>query len=90
MSMTPARYQPTQRLIDDPERLEELYCEQGMTIREIENLPDVNVGRTSINTALDEYDIQRENACGHDTNQSHRGTDPPSPSTTDVDWSAVQ
>jgi hypothetical protein len=70
MSTTPERYQPTQRLIDDPERLRELYCEKELSVRAIAEKHS-SFGTTRVYEALKEHGI-----C-HGESNSRRGTDPP-------------
>ena len=99
----PDRYQPTQRLIDDPDRLRELYCTRDLTIREIAD-EYAEVSKTRVKQALDEYDIGQRRSTVVDGPQcvptttgppttvgrdshGHRGMDPP---IVGVDWTRTQ
>lgn len=83
MSSTPARYQPSERLIDDPTRLTELYHDHDLTVREIADHPEASVSRTRIWEALHDHGLVESD----ETAQCHtaRGTDPP----VSDDWSAT-
>jgi len=59
MSAVPKKYQPTKRLIDNPQRLETLYCNRDLSVREIADR-HATVGRTRVNQALQEHGISRE------------------------------
>lgn len=91
MATVPNKYQASTRLIDDPDQLERLYCEQELTVRKIAD-KYASVGRTMVSNALDEYNITGE-SCDCMRNQqvreSERGTDPPTSASQDVDWSLV-
>jgi hypothetical protein len=91
MSTTPQRYRPSQRLIDNPQRLAELYHERDMTIREIAE-QKASVSKTRVCSALHEYDITDDTQYdgaehpddeGTSTSHGERGVDPPN-------WSEVQ
>jgi hypothetical protein len=82
--MTPERYQPTTRLVDDAERLRELYCERGLTIRQIADHPDCEMSKTRVAQALDEFSIERRNSPTNTECHGERGVDPPT-----VDWTTV-
>jgi len=56
MSTVPQKYQPTQRLIDDPEQLRQLYCRDGLTVREIAR-QHTDYSRSAVYDALSEYGI---------------------------------
>jgi hypothetical protein len=56
MSTTPTRYQANERLIDQPDELRRLYCQEDYSIREIA-ANHASVGRTRVSDALQEYDI---------------------------------
>jgi len=56
MSTTPNKYQPSPRLIDDRQRLRELYCVRELTIVEIANTY-ASVGRTRVHQALQEHGL---------------------------------
>jgi len=104
MSTTPARYQANPRLIDQPEKLRELYEDHGLTIREIAS-NHADVGRTAVGDALKEYGItdgEAEDATMQSSPHSGcRGLAPPhsggasgtvspaSPSNSGVEWSDV-
>lgn len=95
---TPSKYEAATRLVDDPDRLRELYHERGLSIRQIaQNYADV--GRTRVSEALREHGIQTDatdegslnaNDGGEDC-ESDRGTDPPARrgSESRVTWSRV-
>lgn len=55
----PSRYQPSDRLVDDRDRLRELYCSDGLTIREIAQ-EYAEVGRTKVSDAIREHGIDEE------------------------------
>lgn len=91
MSAVPQKYQPTTRLIDDPDRLEELYCRDGLTVREIAN-QHTDYSPSAVYQALDEYGIIDEESDERQMNNpsdgsgggvtgpvgaSERGFDPP-------------
>jgi len=89
MSTTPQRYRPSQRLIDNPQRLAHLYHEQDMTIRAIAD-QEASVSKTRVCSALHEYDIIDDGS--RDSTSTVRGIDPPdAPETTvaesSLDWS---
>lgn len=78
MSTVPSKYQPSQRLIDNPTRLAELR-QQGLSIREIaDEHASVSVAR--VHQALKEYGLTDSQ------NQSRRGRDPPSTASATVSW----
>jgi len=56
MTNVPERYRPDDRLIDDAERLETLYVQNGLTIREIATT-HADCSKTRVGKALDEHDI---------------------------------
>lgn len=56
MSSTPERYQPSPRLVDQPDELDRLYNEEGLTVREIAD-EHADVGRTAVSDALQDYGI---------------------------------
>jgi len=86
MATTPSKYQPSERLIDNPDRLYELYCSRDLSIREIAE-QYAEVGRTRVSESLNEYGITDDECCEDD---GERGIDPPSPrQTTRVSWSEV-
>lgn len=92
MSTVPAKYQPSQRLIDDPDELRRLYCKEGLSIREIAD-EHAEVGSTAVGEALQEYQITDGFDAAVD---SKRGTDPPTTTDTSTtvrpdqpDWSNV-
>ena len=85
MSTQQNPYQPQPRLIDQPHRLETLYCERGLTVREIaEN--HASVTKTPVYEALREHSILNDT---EDNNENHsNGYDPPSDDdTSGIDWS---
>jgi hypothetical protein len=84
MSAVPNKYQPTQRLINDPKRLYELYVEEDMTIREIAD-KKATVSRTRVGDALKEYGITND-----ETNNSRGRDPPPKDSGGGVTWSRLQ
>lgn len=86
--MTPERYQPKQRLIDNPNELRRLYNEENMTTYEIAE-QKASVGQTTVAKKLREYGIKNEDEPSTDSGACHdnRGTDPPS--SFNVDWSKL-
>lgn len=103
MSSVPQRYQPSQRLVDDPDELARLYRDEDKSMRAIAE-EDAEVGLTRIHEALHEYGIiefddseessqssfdktNESEESDNSINQHKRGRDPPSPST--PNWSAV-
>jgi len=86
MSTVPPKYQPSTRLVDDPEQLRQLYCEEKLTVREIAD-NHAQVGSTAVGEALQEHGITGDNG----SEDSKRGIDPPvrPVSTETVDWSTV-
>ncbi len=89
MATTPSKYQPSERLIDNQERLRKLYCDDGLTVREIAE-QEATVGKTRVSEALKEYGITSED--DSDVEQdSASAVGPPtteSPNTT-VTWSSI-
>jgi len=83
MSTTPNKYQPSPRLIDDRQRLRELYCVRELTIVEIANTY-ASVGRTRVHQALQEHGLIDSST---ESNKHDRGHSPPSEQ---IDWSDVQ
>jgi len=84
----PERYQPSDRVIDDSDRLKELYCHRDLSIREIAS-EYASVSRAAIGQALIKHGINDGNEDTAEQPDSHnnncdRGTDPP-----EVDWSRV-
>jgi len=81
-------YQPSERLIDNRQRLARLYVEQGLTVREIAD-DHAEVTKTPVYNALQEYGILEET---EDNNEDvDRGFDPPENSSeTEVNWDAIQ
>lgn len=80
MSTTPARYQATPRLVDQPQRLRELYVEHDHSIREIaEDYADV--GRTAVSEALRDHGITEEHGESDESSSTmhsgRRGLAPP-------------
>lgn len=85
--MTPGKYQPDDRLIDDPDELRKLKKEEGLSVREIAE-DHAEVGRTAVHDALVEYGITAGTQQPETPNVScntHRGRDPPGNNA--VDWS---
>lgn len=76
----PPRYQPSERVVDNRDRLRELYCQRGLTIREIAS-EYAEVGRSAVCDAIHDHGIAEEaNTQTSDSNKKNtdRGTDPPS------------
>jgi len=80
MSTTPTKYQPSARLIDDAERLRQLYRSDGLSVREIATY-HAEVGQTAVYEALDEYGILDNDDKQQSNKQCTRGHDP--------DWNRV-
>ncbi|TKX83337.1 hypothetical protein EXE43_24785, partial [Halorubrum sp. SS5] len=55
----PSRYQPSERVVDDRDRLHELYCQRGLTIREIAN-QYAEVGRSMVCDAIHDHGLTDE------------------------------
>lgn len=74
----PSRYQPSERLVDNRDRLRELYCQRGFTIREIAS-EYAEVGRSRVCDAIHDHGLNETQSPEHDTNERNtdRGTDPP-------------
>jgi len=75
----PPRYQPAERVVDNRDRLRELYCKRGLTIREIA-ADYAEVGRSRVCDAIHEHGLNDEaDVQTSDTNERNtdRGTDPP-------------
>jgi len=81
----PQRYQPSERLVDDRDRLRELYCQRGLTIREIA-AEYAEVGRSRVCDAIHDHGLDEEakqaeiekDVCDfHNKKNTDRGTDPP-------------
>lgn len=86
-TMTPSKYQPDDRLIDDPEQLRKLKHDEGLSIREIAE-EHAEVSRTAVHEALVEHGITEKTVEPDTPNtscDSHRGRDPPSSNR--IDWS---
>jgi len=80
VSNTPDKYQPSQRLIDNPQRLRALYCTRGLSIVEIaEEYADV--GKSRVGQKLKEYGLT-DTSSTDSTRSGNRGSDPPH-----IDWS---
>ena len=73
----PPRYQPDDRVVDDRDRLRELYCNRGLTIREIAN-EYAEVGRSTVCDAIHDHGLDNETEPPEPKRKSDRGTDPPS------------
>jgi hypothetical protein len=84
MSTTPQRYQPEPRLIDQPDRLQELYWEDGLSANEIAE-QYAEVSATRILQVFDEYGIETRSP-HNGTSDGERGTDPPAD---EVNWSSL-
>lgn len=87
---TPSRYQPETRLIDNPDRLHELYHEQNKSVRAIA-ANHAEVSSTRVYEALEEHDVitdQPEQSVQADSSVSdgRRGKNPP----VQLDWSTAQ
>jgi len=80
---TPEKYRPEPRLVDQPATLERLYCEEGLSIREIvDEHAELSVER--VHHALGEYNLLDRDSChgsGGDctgpVGDGERGFDPP-------------
>lgn len=81
----PSRYQPSERVVDDRDRLRELYCQRGLTIREIA-AEYAEVGRSRVCDAIHDHGLDEEakraeiekDVCDfHNKKNTDRGTDPP-------------
>jgi len=80
----PSRYQPANRVVDDRDRLRELYCKRDLTIRQIAS-EYAEVGRSRVCSAIHEHGLtDEEQPADYSSNKrnSDRGTDPP-------DWSML-
>jgi len=88
----PQRYQPSQRLIDNPQKLREYYVTKDMTIRAIAQ-EKAEVSKTRVRQALHQHDIISETdsidqRCDNDRStqcdcHDERGVDPP------TDWTQL-
>lgn len=85
MSSVPQQYQPSDRLIDDPTRLRELYCDKGLTVMEIADY-HAELGRTKVNEALNEYSII-ENC--EETTDCYDYDPPPASTGDQLGWSTI-
>jgi len=75
---TPNKYQPSERLIDNPQRLRALYCSRGLTIEQIVD-EYAEVGKSRVGQKLKEYGLTECN-CNNSsdgTRSGNRGSDPP-------------
>lgn len=72
---TPAKYQPSQRLIDNPQRLRALYCTRDLTIEQIAD-EYAEVGTSRVGQKLKEYGLTDTNSTDS-TRSGNRGSDPP-------------
>lgn len=71
----PERYRPATRLVDDKDRLAELYCHRNLSIREIAD-EYANVSRASVGRAVREYGLTTTTDQTHSTVvSSAHGTD---------------
>jgi transposase len=82
-TQVPPKYRPSQRVVDDPDRLRELRVEEGLSIREIAAHPDTEVGTTRL------YEALREHGIGPSSENSRRGRDPPTDTSQGVKWANV-
>jgi len=83
---TPSKYKPSNRLIDNPQRLRALYCTRGLTIEQIAE-EYATVGKSRVGQKLKEYGLTECNCdnSSDSTRSSNRGSDPPQ----QIDWSEV-
>lgn len=74
----PPRYQPSERVVDNRDRLRELYCQRGLTIREIA-AEYAEVGRSTVCDAIHDHGLNNEEEPqnGSTKKNTDRGTDPP-------------
>lgn len=68
----PERYRPSTRLVDDKDRLTELYCHRNLSIREIAD-EYATVSRASVGRAVREYGLTETTNRQHTTDDM----DPP-------------
>ena len=79
------KYVPEPRLVDDPERLEELYCEQDLTIIEIAD-EHAEHEKTSVYNALVEFGLTNLDAEEASSDQSDHSD---SSKNSSVNWSRM-
>ena len=79
-------YEPTQRLIDNPTRLRELYITKDLGYREIAD-KHAEYSKSTVRRAIQEYGIDEEYKQAQREKKSRRGLSPPQPQTKELEWS---
>jgi predicted secreted protein len=81
-------YEPTQRLIDNPTRLRELFITKDLGYRTIAN-KHAQCSKSTVRRAIQEYGIDEEYEQVQREKKSRRGLSPPQPQPKDLEWSDV-
>jgi len=79
-------YEPTQRLIDNPSRLRELYITRDLGYRTIAD-EYAQCSKSTVRRAIQEYGIDEEYEQVQREKKSRRGLSPPQPQPKDLEWS---
>jgi len=81
-------YEPTQRLIDNPTRLRELFIQKDLGYRTIAN-KHAQCSKSTVRRAIQEYGIDEEYKQIQQRKDSRRGLSPPQSQSKDLEWSDI-